>query len=101
MPDKTAGYKSSLGQTKASTELVADQVQRGSGAKTGIPKARGHQRAGTVVLSAAEKESVDAMIRYGMKRTFNYSKPKYGIKGYHLRDSQMEDGIYRIDKIAV
>lgn len=36
-----------------------------------------------------------------MKRSFNYSKPKYGIKGYHIRDSLLEEGIYKADKIAV
>lgn len=41
------------------------------------------------------------MISNGMKTTFNLKKPKFGIKEYHVRDSHLEESIYKIPKIAI
>jgi len=41
------------------------------------------------------------MISNGMKTAFNLSRPKFGIKSYEIRDSQLEESIYKIPKIAI
>jgi hypothetical protein len=41
------------------------------------------------------------MISNGMKTSFNLSRPKFGIKSYNVRDSHLEEPIYKIPKIAL
>jgi hypothetical protein len=41
------------------------------------------------------------MISNGMKTAFNLSRPKFGIKSYNIRDSHLEESIYKIPKIAI
>ena len=41
------------------------------------------------------------MISNGMKASFNLSRPKFGIKSYNVRDSHLEEPIFKIPKIAI
>lgn len=40
-------------------------------------------------------------VRNGMKAEFNIKRPKYGMKGYYMPETNLKDGVYKIDSCAI
>ena len=45
--------------------------------------------------------SVNEMVTSGNKTSYNYTNPKFGIKGYKVQDSYLAEPYYKIDQIRI
>ena len=45
--------------------------------------------------------TVYEMVATGNKNSYNLTNPKFGVKGYNVQDSFLDEPLYKIDQIAV